>query len=253
MQGYRSKGSIGLIVPPRCNETVLEEAFRIRPPGLTWCVATLGLPELARQDFDAALALTETAAKELAARKVSVIVLTGLPLQTSHGPRYHEELRDRIQSVVDGLIPVETDAGLVTKALHALGAKRVSVISPYQKPFLDNLVRMIEAHYFEVVSAKGEELKLAELISELHFDSAYQKTMESLREQPDTDAFYISCPQWPIVGSIARIEGETGKPVVTQLTAILWWALTTLGLEDRVTGYGRLLEQMPVAVPAGTA
>ena len=49
MEQYRSKGAIGFIVPPRCNETVLEEAFRLRPPGLTWCFASLGLSEFGEQ------------------------------------------------------------------------------------------------------------------------------------------------------------------------------------------------------------
>jgi len=248
MERYRSRGAIGFIVPPRCNETVLEEAFRLRPPGLTWCFASLGLSEFGEQSFDAALALAETAAKELAVRKVSVIVLAGLPLQTAKGPKYYQELEARLRAAVGDAIPVATDGRLVIEALHALAARRVSVVTPYQKPYLDNLGRMLAAHDLEVVSAKGEELSLGELISELHFDSAYEKTMESLREQPETDAIYISCPQWPVVGSIARIEQETGKPVVTQLTSILWWTLATLRLDERVGGYGRLLDEMPSAI-----
>src|SRR5581483_1636830 len=230
-------------VPPRCNETVLEEAFRIRPAGLTWCVASLGLPELTERDFDRALEATETAAHELALRKTNVIVQTGLPLQVARGPKYYLELTSRLQAAVGPDIPVETDAGLVIEALRTLGARRISFISPYQKPIVDNSVRMLEAHGLEVVSAKGEELRLAELISELHFDSAYEKAMASFREQPGTDAFYLSCPQWPVVGSVERIERETGKPVVTQLTAILWWALAAIGLPDRITGYGRLFDE----------
>jgi maleate isomerase len=253
VESYRSKGSIGLIVPPRCNETVLEEAIRIRPPGLAWCVASLGLPELTERDFDVALKMTETAAQELAQRKVSVIVQTGIPLQVARGPRYSEELKARLRAVVGGTIPVETDGTLVINALHTLGARRVSVITPYQKPILDNLVRMLQAYDLEVADARGEELKLAQLIAELHFDSAYEKAMQSFREQPNTDAFYLSCPQWPVVGNIERIEQATGKPVVTQMTAILWWTLTTLGLDDKVKGYGTLLEKMPKGMPVGVA
>ena len=118
MERYRSKGAIGFIVPPRCNETVLEEAFRLRPPGLTWCFASLGLPEFGEQSFDAALALTETAAKELAVRKVSVIVLAGLPLQTARGPKYYQELEARLQAAVGDAIPVATDGRLVIEALQ---------------------------------------------------------------------------------------------------------------------------------------
>lgn len=241
---YRSKGSIGYIVPPRCNETVLEEAFRIRPEGLTWCFATLGLSELQRRDFDEALRAVEVAARELAQRKVSVVAYSGIPLTTAQGSRYHQELKARIQAQV-GSIPAETDSNLVMQALQALGIRRVSVVTPYQRPILENLIRVLEHHDFEVVSAKGRELALAELISELDGDSAYEAALESYREQPGTDGFFLSCPQWPVVANIGRLERATGKPVVTQLQAILWWTLATLGLPDRVSGYGRLLAEMP--------
>lgn len=246
---YRSKGSIGLIVPPRCNETVLEEAFRLRPPGLTWCFASLGMSEHADRDFEIALRNTEAAARELALRKVSVIVQAGLPLQVTRGPRYFMELKARLQGAVGAGLPVETDAGVVMMALHALGAKRVSLITPYQARIVSGLEGMIAADGFEIVSTKGEELTLDQLISVLDFDSAYDKAMESFRERPETDAFYLSCPQWPVVGNVERIEAETGRPVVTQLTAIMWWALTTLGLEDQVSGYGTLLGKMPPIPP----
>jgi maleate isomerase len=246
-QQYRSKGSIGLIVPPRCNETMLEEAFRIRPEGLTWCVAGLGLPELTERDFEVALRATESAARELAARKVSVIVQGGLLLHVAQGPSFHRELQQRLQAAVGDRIPVVTDRELIIAALQALGARRVSVITPYRQQIRDNLVRSLETHDVAVVSARGADLQLAEFITGLDFDSSYASALASFAEQPDTDAFYLACPQWPVVGNVARIEAATGKPVITQLTVILWWALQVLRLPDRVRGYGRLLEEMPAA------
>ena len=45
-------------------------------------------------------------------------------------------------------------------------------------------------------------------------------------------------------------QALTGKPVVTQLTSILWWTLATLRRDERVGGFGRLLEEMPSAARA---
>lgn len=252
MKQYRAKGSIGLIVPPRCNETNLEEAYRLRPPGLTWCVASLGMSDFGGGNFDRALANMEEAARELAERQVSVIVPAGIPLQVHRGPHYYEELEEVIQAAVGPNIPIATDVRAVLMAIHAMGATRVSAVTPYQEVSLRGLVETLSAHDFDVVSANGEEVSLAQVISSFDFDSSYTKAMESYSEQPDTDLIYISCPQWPVLGNVERIEKETGKPVVTQLTAIMWWAVTTLGLRDRITGYGRILEDMPAPAHRAT-
>lgn len=245
MAMYRAKGSIGYIVPPRTNETVIEEALRIRPEGLTWCFASLGLPEFGKRNFDEALQAIESAVDDLAQRKVSVVAYSGVPLTVAQGPHYHTDLKRRIQGQLGPRIPAETDSDLVMSALRVLGVHRVSVITPYRKESVENLRVLLDHHGFNVVSTRGREVTLAQLVADLNDDDAYEAALDSFREQPDTDGFYLSCPQWPVVANIKRIEDATGKPVVTQLQAILWWTLHTLGLPDRVTGYGRLLDEMP--------
>jgi maleate cis-trans isomerase len=241
---YRSKGSIGYIVPPRCNETVIEEALRIRPAGVTWCFASLGLSELERGDFQVALRAVETAAQELAQRRVSAVAYSGIPLTTAQGPRYHEELQRRIQAAV-GDIPVETDSSLVVRALRTLGVRRVSLITPYHTAIVDALTAMMRGQGFEVADARGMELRLAQLITDTDGEMAYRMACDSAAAQPEIDGFYLSCPQWPIVDSIERIEQATGRPVVTQLQAIVWWAAGVLGLPEPVPGFGRLLRDRP--------
>ena len=239
---YRERGSIGIIVPPRSNETILEEAFRIRPAGVSWCFSTLGLPEFGQRDFDAALETVERAAIELAERRVSVIAFTGVPLSSSKGVDYADRLRERISTAVGGAIPVETDTRLVTRALRMLGAKRIALVTPYRREVLANVRRQLEGQGFEVASAVGRELRLAQLITDPDFDTAYDAARESFAVTPDIDAFFLSCPQWPVVGAIARLEAATGRPVVTQLQAVVWWAAEVIGLADTVSGFGRLLE-----------
>jgi maleate isomerase len=42
---------------------------------------------------------------------------------------------------------------------------------------------------------------------------------------------------------VAALEQAIGKPVITSTQATLWHALRLAGVEDRVTGYGRLLSE----------
>jgi len=41
---------------------------------------------------------------------------------------------------------------------------------------------------------------------------------------------------------IARLEDKLGKPVITSTQATLWHALRLAGIDDPITGYGRLLD-----------
>jgi maleate isomerase len=42
---------------------------------------------------------------------------------------------------------------------------------------------------------------------------------------------------------IARLEDRLGKPVITSTQATLWHALRLAGIDDRIAGYGALLER----------
>src|SRR5215467_10975162 len=133
MHAYGEKATIGFIGPPRTNGTVLHEAFRLAPPGVTWCWSTMGLPEFGQLEFDQALGLAELCAKELANREVSVIAMTGIPLISSKGAPYHERLEREIAAAVGHRVPVTTDIHCVMGALAALGTERIAVSSIYQR------------------------------------------------------------------------------------------------------------------------
>ena len=63
------------------------------------------------------------------------------------------------------------------------------------------------------------------------------------RRCPGADALYIPAPHWAVIGLIERLERSLGIPVVTAIQAIVWEALRRSGVEDRIEGYGRLLQE----------
>jgi maleate cis-trans isomerase len=238
---YGPRGTLGLIVPPRTNETLLYEMMRIAPEGVDWCLSSLGLREHDLDEYERALAMVETCAQELVARGVHAIAFAGIPLETAPGPHYHVELAARIRSVVPPDLPVATDLGAMLAAVQALGVRRVTVISNYQAAVLDRLLEALRASGLEVAAARGLHLTLAEQITQATFDTAYDMAMSAYEAQPATDAFFFACPQWPLVGSLQRLEAATGLPGVAQLPAIVWWAMRALGMPETVPDRGRLL------------
>jgi maleate cis-trans isomerase len=248
MSAYGWKASIGFIGPPRTNETVLHEAIRLAPPGISWCWSTMCLPEFGQYEFDEALALATKCAKELAARDVSVIVATGIPLITSKGVGYHRQLEREIAEAIGHRKPVTSDIACVIEALKALKLERIVLTSIYQRYIQDNVISYLDAFGICTLADEGLNFALADCMTRPTMDTAYEVAVGAHRKAPQADGLFIACPQWPVIGHIERLERELGKPVVTHIGAILWGALTRIGVSAPVQGYGRLLSKWPEPV-----
>ncbi|PZC46947.1 MAG: Maleate cis-trans isomerase [Chloroflexi bacterium] len=244
---YGPLGTIGLISPPRTNETAMYEAMQVVPEGVSWCLSVLGMADHSAEEYKKALAMVETCVKELVERKASAIAFGGIPVITSQGPEYYLQLAEDMSRYAGGAVPVTTDIAAVMAALRELGMQRITIISNYQDAILRRAIGAFETAGFEVVASKGLHLSLAQQLSEGTFDQPFEMAMEAFNEHPDTDGIFFSCPQWPVVRNIDRIEQATGKPVVTQFQAISWWAMNQLGIQRPVPGFGRLLAQPEAA------
>jgi maleate cis-trans isomerase len=245
MGAYGSLATVGLIIPPRTNETILYEMMRVLPDGVSWCVSSLGLREHELAEYDRALDAVELCVEELVARNVDAIAMSGIPVITSRGPTYHLDVVTRMAAAARKPLPITTDLAACLAALRVLQVQRVTVISNYQQAVLERLVGALEHDGLTVACAKGIHLSLAEQITTATFDTAFDMAEQAFAEQPATDGFLLSCPQWPVIGNIERIEAATGLPVVTQLQAIAWWAMAALRIGRAMPGRGRLLAVTP--------
>lgn len=241
MAAYGYRATIGLIVPPRTNETLLYEMMKVVPEGVSWCVSTLCLVEQEPAAYRKALEMTEVCAAELVARGVHALTYAGLPPINAQGPRYHETMTDRMRTMAPPSLPIITDLGAMLEAMKLLEMRRVTVVSNYKQEMLHRLVAALYAYDVEVVSSKGIHLSLAQQMTNSSFDTAYDLAMESYQDNPHTDGFFLACPQWPLIGNIDRIENETGLPAITQLQALSWWTLRELGIQSTVKNAGKLL------------
>ena len=248
MGAYGWKATIGCIVPPRTNETVINEALRLAPEGVSWCWSVMGLPEFGKYEFDEALGRAAVAAGELADRDVDIIVSWGIPLVTSKGPGYHASLEAELSQAIGARKPVTTDIHCVLGALRALGGDEVAILSIYQRYIQDNLIRYFEHYGIRTVADEGLEYKLADCMTRPSMETSYESAMGLARRAQAAESLFVSCPQWPVVGNVARLEREMGKPVIAQIPAVLWGCLSQLGKREPVKGYGRLLEEWPAWV-----
>lgn len=245
MAAYGEIATIGFIGPPRTNGTVLHEAFRLAPPGVTWCWSTMGLPEFGQYEFDQALSLAALCAGELAKREVSVIVMTGIPLITSKGAPYHEQIEREISAAIGHAIPVTSDVHCVLATFAALGLRRIAAASIYQRYIQDNMIRYFGHYGVQTMADEALSFALADCITRPTMTTAYETARRAQQRAADADGLFIACPQWPVIDQIERLEREGGKPVVTHLSAIMWGGLSRIGIATPIAGYGRLLREWP--------
>ena len=144
-------------------------------------------------------------------------------------------------------VPAITSAQAVGRAVRALGARRIAIISPYSDVVNERAGKYFEAkHGLTTVALEGFRATDAYLIGTLgpeHARDAFARI-----DRPEIEVFVVPGGNFPTMPSIAAWESEFKKPVVTTNQASFWAMLNAFKATDRVAGYGRLLAEVPAAV-----
>ncbi len=134
----------------------------------------------------------------------------------------------------------------VTAALRELGARTISVASPYEAWLNESLRTFLEASGFEVAAILGFGGATNRKIS---FEEAARISAEDVAElairvdRPECDAIFISCTNFPTLEVVQSLEAKLGKPVITSTTASMWEMLRMVGDPREIPGAGRLFAQ----------
>jgi len=136
-------------------------------------------------------------------------------------------------------IPTVTSSAAIVEALRALGARRVSVASPYEPWLNERLAGYLAAAGVEVLAISGLATQAHGSVTP---ERVHALALEVLR--PGTEAIFISCSNLRTLQSIEALEAQTGLPVVTSNQAALWGTLRRVGDRRRVAGAGRLFDRV---------
>jgi maleate cis-trans isomerase len=140
--------------------------------------------------------------------------------------------------------PALTSAQAVGRAVRALGARRVAIVSPYSEA-----VNARAAHYFKTrhgldpIALEGFGATDAYAIGQLGPQNAREAFARI--DRPAIEAFVVPGGNFPTMPSIAAWEREIGKPVVTTNQASFWAMLRAFKSADRLPAFGRLLAELP--------
>ncbi len=236
MIGWR--GRIGKICP---NVWELGPEYDpILPDGVVIYAFTLGIEKITPEQMEKVFGTYLSAAKMLASQECDVILVAGTPVQTYMG---WDRSLDMLRTITETTgIPAISGLKNAFDALKFLSAKKIVLVTPYEEARNKERKKLSENLGFEVVNIRGLGLQRVVDISKLPPYASYRLAKQAFLETPDADAIWISCPVWPTVRNIERLEHDTGKPVVTAVTVNVWAALRAMHINEPIKRYGRLLE-----------
>lgn len=138
-------------------------------------------------------------------------------------------------------VPVVTPTRAAVAGLRALGARRISVLTPYtvetSRPMADYFARQGFAIDRFTCLGFEDDREMARIQPGSLVDLAQQVTA------PESDALFISCTAVRAAIAVPQIEAVLQRPVVSSNLATAWMSLRLCGETDARDGLGRLMKQ----------
>jgi maleate isomerase len=238
--GHRAKW--GLIVPSK--NTVCEtEMHRLVPPGITINTARAVRKGPAVWGTDDAMKQMARAIRDAEPDAIRA-VMTCEPNYLLMGeggfsfPRAELEAFDRKYEEISGL-RVASSARAFLHALERMKVRKVAVLTPRLPDSGIVSGGLWEACGYEVAAAKGLGCTSIHDIANLTEDTLRTSLAELARS--DADVILATGSEIALAHMIGEAEEWIGKPVLHLNAVLVWYALRDSGFDDRLAGYGTLL------------
>jgi maleate isomerase len=168
-------------------------------------------------------------------------IMLGMSAETFWGGlegsvRFEEGIREHI-----GGLGLTTGATATREALECFGVKSLSVITPYPPVGDDNVRQYFEEIGYQVKHIRGLNRPSATAIAE----TSIREVIDAVKsvDGDDVDAIVQCGTNLSTVDLFPTLEHVLEKPLIPINVATVWHALRACGIQDRVTGKGRLLEE----------
>lgn len=251
MKHIEKKHRIGLLVPSS-NSTQEPELVQMLPESVSLHVARLSLSRIDPDSTVSIVAELEKESRKLGDAAVDIVVLAATAPSTRLGKGYDAQLIRRMEEASGK--PATTAATAMLDAFAVLGVRRVALAAAWSETTNKWVAAFLESHGIEVPSQVAMGVVDNTEVGRLHPDTAFEHGRNADCEA--ADAVFLACGNWWTASIVEPLERAVGKPVLTTNNMTLWHALKKIGVREGVTGFGRLLRDMPGlpgAIPAKAA
>lgn len=247
---WAPRGKFG-VVTPSTNTIVQPHYDRMAPAGVTNHISRMHIPDDPlgnNDDFDELIrridvALEESIDRVLTCRPDHLIL--GISAESIWGgglePARKIEARIRARPGAENL-GITQAAESLPKALNAFGGiKNIAIVCPYYPVAIGHLEAFAEETGFNLVRTECLSCDSPVNIAHVPEDTLRDAVMKV--DGDDIDAIVQFGANLPFAYIAAEAERWIGKPVIAVMTSVYWDALRTYGIDDKVSGFGRLLEE----------
>jgi maleate cis-trans isomerase len=157
--GWRKR--IGLL-SPTVIETAAYDFYRLAPDGVSMCATTSNIEHWNKENFKQhVIDPLVSAVKYLASRHVDFIIHTGMPVVTTRGKGFEEEI---VKLIVDTTgLPATTSIRSAIRALAHLDVRNVAVVTPYPQELHQSALVFLKASGFTIAANHTEDVVFKEL------------------------------------------------------------------------------------------
>lgn len=236
--GVASRAAIGLVV--LATDQTIEAEWR----------ALLSLPGVAvygaRQYNDAAITpetlrqladgITPTVALILPGGRLDVVAFGCTSGAMVNG---EERVFELIRAARPG-VACTTPITAARVAFGALGARRIGLLTPYERRINDSMRAYLEERGVAVTRMASFENPDDNEVARIDSGSI-ARGVAALAAFDDVDAVFVSCTSLRLAEQVASLEARVGKPVTSSNHAMAWHALRLAGVGDVLAQHGSLM------------
>jgi len=239
LEGDGRRARIGIVVPSV--NTVMEPwAQKVAPEGVSIFAARMFIPPATTPEAFIEMDRNEgkAAIRQLSSVFPDAIAYGCTASSIVQGLAYDAHLRAEIER--EYKTPSTTAAHAILTAAKALGISTVSIVSPYTKEVDEAEHRYFGDAGLTVIGGACLGITDGFALAEPEPETLFELGVRGFDAR--ADGLIMTCLNTRSHTVIDRLEQRLGKPVVTSTQATLWHALRLAGIDDRIKGYGRLLD-----------
>ena len=156
------------------------------------------------------------------------------------------EVEAAIQSAKPG-IPVVTPPLAAVAGLHALGARRMSILTPYTVETSTPMAAYFTDHGLDIARFTCLGFEDDREMARIKPASLVEAAIAAMAD--DAEALFISCTALRSAAIVPEIERAIGRPVVTSNLATAWQCLRLCGVDTPRPQWGSLMA-LPTRIAA---